>query len=55
MDPAEIAQAQHEQMLAEQQAYAEAYGQEIPEGQGDMEDPDYYEYDVDQMAAQQYN
>lgn len=52
MDPAELAHAQHQQLLAEQQAYAEQYGQEMPEN---MDDPDYYEYDVDQMAAQQYN
>ena len=46
----EAAQMQMEQ----EQAYAEAYGQQM-EGEDPMEDPDYYEYDPDQVAAtQQY-
>ena len=38
-----------------QQEYAEQYGQEDDRGEDPMEDPDYYEYDPDQVgAAQQY-
>jgi hypothetical protein len=55
MDPDELAEAQAQQMMAEAE-YREQYGQELPEdGEDPMDDPDYYEYDVDQVAAQQYN
>lgn len=49
VDPEEMAAAQAAMM--QEAEYAEAYGQE-EDGEGDpMEDPDYYEYDVDQVAA----
>ena len=50
MDPEELAQAQAEAMAAEAE-YREMYGIEDPGQAAEMEDPDYYEYDVDQQAA----
>ena len=37
--------------MMQEAEYAEAYGQEDEEG---VDDPDYYEYDVDQVAGDQY-
>ena len=43
-----------EEAAAYAAAAAAAYGQEVPDGEDPMDDPDYYDYNADKLAAENY-